>query len=136
MLVVLGLMGPLVANGVVWALPLGALAHGEHRVTLHAVAGHVAVTMAHTESDHDHHDHDHDATPSHANPHHTDHVVALSAPAASCTLPAPPLPRDGGPAVIVAASATFALVRIAPLSCRPHTRIGPPLPSRSNILRI
>jgi hypothetical protein len=133
------LLIPLVGSGVTWTLAVRGLGHGAHHVSLQSAAGRLAVVLEHGVASHSAHDHDAGDGMSHSHDHHDhheDHVVVLAA-ADPCSTTAPQqVQRDHGPAVALTRFHDSSSPRAALLPCRACSRVGPPVPSRSSILRI
>lgn len=135
-LIAVSLLVPMVGSGVAWVLPLALWPHGDHHVALHSATGRLAIVMEHVATEPEH---DHDApgaSHSHAEPQHDDHVIVLSAPDSTSIVPVRHLPGNAGPAVILSAVVVSEQLRAAFVSHTPRDGVGPPVPSRSSILRI
>jgi hypothetical protein len=141
--VVMSLVAPLVGSGVTWPLAVKVLAHGAHHVSLHSSAGQLAVVLEHEdETAHAHHHASaptpmrHDPAATHAHRENRDHVVALSAPDPCCPGAARQLQTACGLAITHTPAIPSANPHAPSMPCVAYSRVGPPVPSRSSILRI
>jgi len=140
-LIVTVLLVALVGSWATWASAIQAVAHGAHHISFRWCNGRAAIVLQHEhrEASHPHaHAHD-DATDAAAttSDHDRDHVVVLPGSDDSYSRPSlQQLPHDGGPAIPFAASIDFATPDAPLVPCVACSRVGPPVPSRSNILRI
>ncbi len=126
------LLVPFVGSGASWLAALHLMTHGNHHVAMDATDGRIAIVLEHGI---DEHDDDHAPFSTHSHTTDDDHVVVIASADDVSVTSARFAPNDGGPSATLGVVSTSPPLRL--LTLRPiRSGVGPPVPSRSSILRI
>lgn len=129
---------PFVGTGTSWLAALHLMAHGNHHVTIDRADGRLAIVLEHHIDDH--HDDDdgahHAPASTHSHATDDDHVVTIASADETSVAPSRWVPGDDGPPVALGFAVGTPSIRAHAVLQPSRSRVGPPPPVRSSILRI